>query len=82
MLWNVFVLFSMFVVKISTNQGGGAVVKRGLSDKASRMAKFTGERAMIDAKMYNQPIIYVENGKLVKEYPNGYKEMTERASNE
>ncbi|MCJ7842702.1 hypothetical protein MUB24_17715 [Lederbergia sp. NSJ-179] len=58
------------------------MVKRGLSDKASKMAKFTGERAMIDAKVYNQPIIYVENGKLVKEYPSGYKEITDRASNE
>lgn len=38
---------------------------------ADKWIKMTGERARIDAKVYNTHIMYEKNGKLVKEYPNG-----------
>lgn len=31
----------------------------------------TGELARIDAKIANTPIVYMKDGKMVKEYPNG-----------
>ncbi|WP_078554336.1 hypothetical protein [Bacillus alkalicellulosilyticus] len=37
----------------------------------SKWAKMTGERAKIDAKVYNTYIVYEKEGKLVKEFPNG-----------
>jgi len=43
--------------------------------KAIDFAKFLGDRAMIDAKVYNQPIVYLEGENIVIEYPNGRKEI-------
>lgn len=53
---------------MSEQQNNRPKRKYGWVDK---QAKMTGDRAMIDSKVYNTYIIYEKGGELVKEYPNG-----------
>ncbi|GGP10643.1 hypothetical protein [Oceanobacillus neutriphilus] len=41
--------------------------------KEIKILPYLGEFAAIKAKAYNTPIVYMENGKIVHEYPDGTK---------
>lgn len=44
-----------------------------LNRKEIKMIPFLGELASIKARAYNTPIAYLEDGKIVHEYPDGKK---------
>lgn len=50
--------------------------------KEIKILPFLGEFAAIKAKAFNTPIAYMENGKIVHEYPNGEKEYARETSSE
>lgn len=40
-------------------------------ESVEKILEMTGEIALIDAKIANTYIVYIKDGKMVREYPNG-----------
>lgn len=49
-------------------------MKRDIVAETLKYVPYIGMRAKIDSLANGTPIVYRENGKMVREYPNGTKE--------